>query len=542
MDSKQAIRDFIRKQVQVLFESVGEPSGENKSLERTFPDYEGHRIIFRLRDLQKKAASFGVNLEYTVNTSPRYSDSERVGEYYHIKVSVDIPKFKVGEDVYNYKGTVERTEAGNLLMPALGYDGKDFVEKYSNKKEFKCYLCNSVRDRRFLHIFQINGTDEDKTFGSNCAERYFGINFLKEIDKIFANLSGGPATDEDGNIITGTRYSMGLSPKSVMLLILLVIEKGQAKPNTYYDLVEDIIRQEDSVSITAFKKAIKKLVPGANFEKVYIKGKEQEVLSNESYSELSEKIFKIQDDILKYWENKQDTSNNFINNAKIAAISILRGLKFHEKNRKLFAWSIYIYLNEKEMEQEKSQELADVGVGGIYKGEIKGLELEVIKAEEKTTRDGRTYLLILAKTPENNLFMIFADSMFKGVKKIKVLNFKGSDPGKYGGHDVLVLKGANIIDVDKQKSLEAGGEDSNKHFGVIKQRYRNMSATIEKLVPRNDYRLVFMKLDTGELIYTYNSSETLNPGEKVRIDFTVDSYKDFKGENSTYVNRVVFHQ
>lgn len=526
-------------------------------LKKNIKTAEVNSILYKLRNLKNTVQKYGITLNFDYHKTSETSSE--------VTVDIDIPSIKVSGNTFNYMGSVEKTSEGNILLPASGYDGKKFIEKYGKQQDFVCDKCQSKRDRLYMHIFSVNNGEDEKTYGTKCAQDFFGIDFFKQIEWIFQTFGGNgednrelPDDEEEGR---GRRSRFaGINMSSVSLLFVLVEAMGNRKPSEYYEAADKIMESNGSSRTSDFygtyKQGVKVFLPEAEYEpheemvevtdrygKKSRELKKWNILTEDSFNKLNTILLQKQEQMFEYWKNIPDSElrNSFMSNAKLITLSALKGNVFRNKNRKLFVWGIYLFLN-------KSKEAKSDEVGGgsqeTYKGDLKNKVLDVVNIAEKESKDGRKYLTIVAKTETNNFIVMFANTSFIGVKKVLVLDYTEATPGKYGDNNVLFLKGAKIDKVGEEKAATVSGG----FFGEIGKRYKNMSVTVVEMKNigsfgggGDDSRIVKMKLDTGEIVYTYNSNAKLEIGQKVKIDFTVKQHKEYKGDKSTYVNRTTFY-
>lgn len=166
-------------------------------LKKNIKTAEVNSILYKLRNLKNTVQKYGITLNFD------YHKTSETGS--EVTVDIDIPSIKVSGNTFNYMGSVEKTSEGNILLPASGYDGKKFIEKYGKQQDFVCDKCQSKRDRIFMHIFSVNNGEDEKTYGTKCAQDFFGIDFFKQIEWIFQTFGGNgednrelPDDEEEG--------------------------------------------------------------------------------------------------------------------------------------------------------------------------------------------------------------------------------------------------------------------------------------------------------------------------------------------------------
>ena len=169
----------------------------------TLGDIEDNLPI--LDELKKKMNKLGLDLTYSVNkiktTTKEINNKLVVVHMYKIVVEYTAPSFK--HDGFDYVLTLEKSDAGNFVFPSNEFKDESFDKYYSGS--FICDLCKSDRLRNVMHVFRKAG--EDFVFGTTCAKKYFGIDFLDKIRKaiwaIFTAVEGFGSFDEKDEFFGG---------------------------------------------------------------------------------------------------------------------------------------------------------------------------------------------------------------------------------------------------------------------------------------------------------------------------------------------------
>ena len=131
-----------------------------------------------LEDIKRKMAKVGLGFDYTINQMGVTSDGERMR--YKVDVSFTAPTYV--KDGFEYLMTMEKSDSGTFIFPSEKHRGDDFSKYYANGNNgFVCDHCHSDRLRNVMHVFRKDG--RDYTYGTSCAKKYFGINFLDKISR-----------------------------------------------------------------------------------------------------------------------------------------------------------------------------------------------------------------------------------------------------------------------------------------------------------------------------------------------------------------------
>lgn len=159
--------------------------GNKMSCEFTVPIEKGIDMAPKtLEDIKRKMAKVGLGFNYSINPIGEISETKGDITTKKMKYRVDAlftaPTY--AKDGYEYLMTMEKSDSGTFVFPSENHRGDDFSKYYeSGTNGFVCDHCRSDRLRNVMHVFRKDG--KDYTYGTSCAKKYFGINFLDKISR-----------------------------------------------------------------------------------------------------------------------------------------------------------------------------------------------------------------------------------------------------------------------------------------------------------------------------------------------------------------------
>jgi hypothetical protein len=319
----------------------------------------------KIGKLIKTALKHGLNLSYEISELKYEKIDFQLESYYIVKVNYDTVLIQY--ENFEYIATLEKTEGGNMVFRS---DNDLDLSSYFDVK-FYCDHCNTIRDRKKVHLFQDTETKEIIQIASSCAKEYFGVNIAMQLDnytKLFVSIQNL----EEVEYFKHVECIDEILNKAFYVIYNDKRYYSKAKPDnngmTTIDIVNAIVVQK----IDDFEAVIK--------------------------------LFNI-DSFYEYWTNKIKTDNSeFTRN-------IFLSLTTMSTKKGLVVYSVFDYLlNGTELIKKKETKVTVNEFFGAVKDKI-SFECEIIRVSSFDTKYGTTFIYTI-QSKENYIFSWSTNKFF----------------------------------------------------------------------------------------------------------------------------------
>ena len=426
-----------------------------------------------LDDLKKKMNKIGMDLNYKVEVlktelrPTKKSSEKQPSDLYKITVEYTAPNFRVRG--YEYVMSLEHTNGGNFVFPAAAHKGDDFTKYYTGT--FVCDHCKVDRLRNDMHVFRKDADGKEYVYGTTCAKKYFGIDFLGKIKTIIRKLYdifaafGNSGDDDDGEYSGGGR---GGNPtvQSFFTYAWMVIDdkpvwiKGGENGGGTTTAVEMLYNKKPSERESWMSELTGKYYGD----------------TPESYQAFRDKMGVEYKNFIEFYENMQPR-NEFQQNLKTTALS--------QSNRNyrpgLLVYSIYYWYKAVHTDASKGEETAKKTTPSTYVGnegdKLVFGNVQVLKTIPFESQYGGGLMYLIASKGE-----MTDEATFKAMVKKKE-SISTADAGK---NDLLVWYTSSNADMEEGKSyvIKATVSKHKEYFNRNNSDAAPIKQTVVKLVKK----------------------------------------------------------
>lgn len=543
-----------------------------------WPGYMGE-VDRKLYGLKVEAKKYGVEFEYELSEKNAWRNKA--------KMRLETPSLK--DQGYDLVCTVETTSAGNLVFPSIGFEGENFVTRYGNG-QFRCQECGTTRRRNFYHIFRKEDTGEDFVYGNDCAQRKFGVDFLKKIENIITKLGQVVKTpwvyDEDGELIGMRRkapeplnsfnhlfggalvyysnfknYAKGGQVEMFINGQMTHNEKGITRGSNDSTLnagIASIKRVEEyfAIMLRFFGVAVPEFEGYGQSDSLWEMYKKHREFLNRLYTLFHSKEMRLREELKNFYENTfvPKANNEFDTNMKIVVLDAYnRGTVKAGKNN-IFLFAVWFWFRKTFLSEEPNADSEQGNVTNEFFGEVgqmvRNMRVKCVNRTDQPQRGqyGEFYRYNL-KDAEGHKFTFYNSiQAFMEKDAEYTIDAEIGKHQEYAENKVTVLR--NVV---KKEPTQQGDQlaqasfepvQAGEHVGRVGERLKKIKAKlISKMGPMgNENEGFYFKYEfdyNGNNLYSFTGRNfDVSPGQEVVLTGTVKAQKEYKGKKTTQLNRI----